>query len=119
MRMQFPAGAVAIENGSNVLHLIQRQSSQAEQALRPFVGKRVVLAGWGGGYVGPGRAEPVNLAIGGVSLKVNFAPYKDPHPRRAISFDASVLGILREFDYQGKVLWIDARPDDWKLRVAF
>ncbi len=115
IRAQFSTEAVAIENGSNVLHLIQQQSPQAELALQSFVGKRVVLSG-GGGAGGPPAGDPADLVMGRVLLKVNLTPYKDPHPQ-AVSWGASVLGVLKKFDYERKILWIDARPDDWKLGV--
>jgi hypothetical protein len=66
----------------------------------------------GGGAYRDGTTSPGSVA-GEPKLNAATRP-----TLRLLSWSASVLGILTRVDYQRKILWINARPENWKSGIT-
>jgi hypothetical protein len=103
--------AAAIHNGQVALSAIQSNGQPGHHAVESLIGSPVAFFG---GAAPPGGNA--NLIVSNdVTVDVELRPYRDVRPQ-AVSWDAWVVGRLKSVDFQKRIIYIRAHPDDWLVR---
>ena len=102
--------ATAITNGQSVVSALLAGDSSRVQAL---VGSQVAFRGYGSG--GSMTNHPANLMISSnIILDVEIVPARNMI-RPCCVWWADVLGTLKSVDFEKRVIYIQARLEDWHL----
>jgi hypothetical protein len=79
-----------------------------------LIGSQVVFVG---SAASPGGNA--NLMVWtNVVLEVEIRPERDVRPHSAF-WHAEVLGTLKSVDFEKRVIHIQAKPEDWRVRETF
>jgi hypothetical protein len=100
---------VAITNANRVLSAILAGDPQSKTNVQALIGAQVVFVG--------GNAPPgynANLLVwSNVTVEVELRPRKNVLPR-SVGWDAEVLGTLTGVDFKRRVIYVRAKPENWR-----
>ena len=111
----FFTNQLAISNGRAVLAAMISGDTQSKTNVQALIGSQVIFEGTGSAL--PGATSPgtnANLMVwSNVVLQVDLRPLQEVRLHNAFSWSAKVLGTLKGVNFQERVIYIEAKPEDW------
>jgi len=112
---------VACANGRAVLSAMVDGKAQVETNVQALVGSLVAFAGNGGMDVGANltvTTSTTDVPIhSDVFIDVEIKPSGDVRPG-ANGWRAIVMGTLKSVDYKKRIIYIQAKPENWICEIA-
>jgi len=102
----------AIANGHLVISAVRSGDDKSKASIQALIGSQIVIAG--GGQVGQGA----NLTVSSnIVVDIEILPMRGVIPQAA-GWTAEVLGTLKRVDFKKRVIYMQAKPEDWRVDAA-
>ncbi|HEV2318732.1 MAG TPA: hypothetical protein VGV18_03215 [Verrucomicrobiae bacterium] len=107
-----------VANSRTVLLSVHSGSSHSRAEVQTLIGSQVAYCGYAA-LAAQAGGHPASLMLSSnVVLNVDIQPLKDVRPQAA-TWCAEVMGTLKRVDFQKRIIYIQAKPEDWRLMLAY
>ncbi|HEV2329747.1 MAG TPA: hypothetical protein VGY56_13275 [Verrucomicrobiae bacterium] len=114
----FFTNETVVANSRTVLLAVYSGSGHSRAEVQTLIGSQVAYGGYAA-LAAEAGGHPASLMLSGnVVLNVDIQPPKDVRPQAATWY-AQVMGTLKRVDFQKRIIYIQAKPENWRLMLTY